>query len=138
VSLLAGLPLIGQVIKSATKVVDDLVVDKDLKTRLQAEIQLQALNLDARAFEAEIDARAKVLVAEIGGESWLARNWRPILMLSFVAIVVNNYIVVPLFGSPPMEIPADMWELLQIGVGGYVAGRSIEKGIKTWKQPPTP
>ena len=134
-SILAGLPVIGQVIKSATKVVDDLVVDKDLKTRLQAEIQLQAMNLDAKAFEAEIDARAKVLVAEIGGESWLQRNWRPILMLSFVAIIVNNYIVVPLFASTPMEIPADMWDLLKIGVGGYVAGRSIEKGLKTWKAP---
>jgi hypothetical protein len=135
VSILAGLPLIGQVIKSATKVIDDLVVDKDLKAQLQAQIQLQALNLDASAFQAEIEARAKVLVAEIGGESWLQRNWRPLLMLSFVAIVVNNYIVVPLFGSPPAEVPSDMWDLLKIGVGGYVVGRSVEKGLKTWKAP---
>jgi hypothetical protein len=27
-----------------------------------------------------------------------------------------------------------MWELLKIGVGGYVVGRSVEKGVKVWRQ----
>jgi hypothetical protein len=28
-----------------------------------------------------------------------------------------------------MQIPADMWDLLKIGIGGYTIGRSAEKII---------
>ena len=63
-------------------------------------------------------------------------------MLSFTAIIVNNYILNPwlsaLFGiDVVMEIPESMWGLLKLGVGGYIVGRSAEKGIELWKQKPT-
>ena len=32
-----------------------------------------------------------------------------------------------------LDIPPDMWDLLKIGLGGYVVGRSAEKGAKAWK-----
>ena len=41
--------------------------------------------------------------------------------------------MVPLFGTPAADIPPDMWDLLKLGVGGYVLGRSVEKGVKVWK-----
>jgi len=28
-----------------------------------------------------------------------------------------------------------MWDLLNLGIGGYVLGRSVEKGGKVWKNP---
>jgi len=31
------------------------------------------------------------------------------------------------------DIPPDMWELLKLGVGGYVLDRSVEKGVRVWK-----
>jgi len=40
---------------------------------------------------------------------------------------------VPLFGGPKADIPPDMWDLLKLGIGGYVVGRSVEKGVKVWK-----
>ncbi|MCS7280543.1 MAG: hypothetical protein NZ583_02795 [Desulfobacterota bacterium] len=40
----------------------------------------------------------------------------------------------PLFRLPSLEIPPDMWTLLEIGIGGYVVGRSAEKIVKTWKK----
>ncbi|MCH9674531.1 MAG: holin family protein [Gammaproteobacteria bacterium] len=132
-SVLAALPLIGDVLAKATGVIDELVEDKDLKRRLQSELTLRAMELDASAYEREVEARAQVLLAEATGESWLQRNWRPVLMLSFTAILVNNYMVVPVFRTAPMDMPPQMYDLLKIGVGGYVAGRSIEKGLKTWK-----
>lgn len=78
-----------------------------------------------------------IIVAEAQGASWLQRNWRPVLMLSIVAIVVNNYLLGPyfnlLFGvSVVLELPERMWDLMTIGVGGYVGGRSIEKTVETW------
>ena len=71
-------------------------------------------------------------MAEAQGESWLQRNWRPILMLTIVAIVANNYVISPyirLFFNESiiLDLPDKLWNLLQIGVGGYVIGRSAEK-----------
>jgi len=56
----------------------------------------------------------------------------------FVFIIANNYIIYPylsLFFSkaPILKIPPDMWELLKIGLGGYVVGRSVEKALKFYK-----
>ncbi|MCH7691787.1 MAG: hypothetical protein IIA17_12195 [candidate division Zixibacteria bacterium] len=54
---------------------------------------------------------------------WLTRLWRPITMLSFVLIIVLHsfgWLVVE-------EIHDEMWTLIQIGLGGYVVGRSAEK-----------
>ena len=59
-------------------------------------------------------------------------------MLVFVFIIANNYIIAPyakaLFDVELiLELPPQMWDLLKIGLGGYVVGRSAEKGIKVWK-----
>jgi hypothetical protein len=68
--------------------------------------------------------------------NWLQRSWRPILMLSLVVIVINNYILFPYFPDTltMLDLPDELWNLLTIGVGGYVAGRSIEKAVKIYKK----
>jgi len=85
-----------------------------------------------------MEAKAKTIVAEATSEHWLVASWRPITMLTFVAIIANNYIIAPYFMSwgytvPTLDIPPNMWELLQLGITGYVLGRSGEKMIKVWK-----
>jgi len=85
-----------------------------------------------------MEAKAKTIVAEAQSEHWLVASWRPITMLVFVTIIANNYIVVPYFQSwgyavPTLVIPPDMWTLLHLGIGGYIAGRSGEKMVKVWK-----
>ena len=77
-------------------------------------------------------ATRDVITAEAKSEGILARNWRPITMLCFVAIITNNYILAPylsLFGVPDvtLEIPDNMWNLLSLGIGGYMASRGAEK-----------
>ena len=84
------------------------------------------------------ELQASVVIAEMNSGAWLAQNWRPITMLTFVAIIANNYILYPylaLFWSkaPVLQIPPDMWGLLKIGLGGYVVGRSGEKIAKVLK-----
>lgn len=90
-----------------------------------------------RSFLQALDGRVKVLVTEMSG-NWLQRSWRPILMLSITAVLVNNYILIPylsLFGVPStiLDFPDQLWNLLKLGVGGYILGRSAEKSIKFWK-----
>lgn len=125
--------IIGKLIGSAFGVIDKAVKDKDLAARLKADIQLAAM-----ANEAEFTAAARdIVVAEAKG-GFIQRNWRPITMLSFTAILANNYIIAPYvqaFGgvSVVLEIPPGMWGLLTVGIGGYVGGRTVEKGLSIWK-----
>jgi hypothetical protein len=48
-------------------------------------------------------------------------------MLSFGFIVIYNKFAAPLFGWPIPILEGEFWTLLQIGIGGYVVGRSAEK-----------
>jgi len=108
----------------------------------QAEIKQKLIELESKAQEADNVVRSlqtQILIAELTGQSWLQRNWRPILMLTIVAIVANNYIFVPylqLFGLPAiiLDLPENLWNLMTLGVGGYIVGRSGEKILKTWKE----
>ena len=89
------------------------------------------------SFMTTVQSQLEVLRVELAG-NWLQRSWRPILMLSITLILINNYLLFPylsLFGVPSiqLEFPDKLWNLLSLGVGGYVAGRSVEKSIKLWK-----
>jgi len=90
------------------------------------------------SFLSTLQGQVQVLTMEMQG-NWLQKSWRPILMLSIVAIVVNNYILVPylgLFGIPVvvLDLPEKLWNLMTLGVGGYIAGRSGEKIVGVWKK----
>ncbi|WNL40470.1 hypothetical protein RN347_07810 [Halomonas sp. PAMB 3264] len=66
----------------------------------------------------------------------MQRNWRPILMLTIVA---NNYLIAPylsaMFGAGvTLPVPEALWNLMKLGVGGYIAGQTAEHGITTWQQ----
>lgn len=122
--------LIGPLLSGLLSVVDKAVEDKDQAAQIKARLHEQVLNGGLQ----ELEAAAKIIVAEAQGESWLQRNWRPLLMVMFGVIIANNYLIVPLFNTPSALIPPDMWDLLKLGVGGYVVGRTVEKGLKTWKE----
>ncbi len=122
--------LAGPVISGLFSAVDQAVEDKDQANVIKARLQEMVLTGQMR----EIEEAAKVIRAEATGESWLQRNWRPLLMCLFGVIIANNYVIVPIFSTPSADIPPDMWELLKLGVGGYVVGRSVEKGVKVWRR----
>ncbi|MEN6441690.1 MAG: 3TM-type holin [Syntrophobacter sp.] len=130
---LSALPVIGRVVGQAVEVIDKMVEDKDMANKLKHDFELQMLNQDFSSIQKEIESQAKIITAEAEGHSWLQRNWRPILMLTFTYVVAHNYIIAPLFSLVRLEVPPDMWELLKLGVGGYIIGRTVEKSVKTWK-----
>lgn len=137
--ILSAIPIIGGIISKAISVVDKFVVDKDLQVKLKAELQSQIQAMDFSAYEKELAAKTKIIVAEAQGKSWMQRNWRPILMLTIVAIIANNYLIYPylsLFTGKALvlNLPAHLYKLMEIGVGGYIVGRSGEKMVTAWKQ----
>jgi len=79
-----------------------------------------------------IESKAKIITTEAKSEHFLTSTWRPITMLVFTFIIANNYILVPYFQAmgfdiPTLQIGNKMLNLLSIGIGGYVVGRSAEK-----------
>lgn len=138
-SWFTAIPIVGDILKGVLDIVDEAVEDKDQANKLKADLSLAFQNADLEKFKSRIESQTKVIVAEAQGQSWLQRNWRPILMLSIVAIVVNNYILFPylsLFTDKVvvLDLPDKLFQLMTVGVGGYVVGRTIEKGVQTWKE----
>lgn len=111
------------------KAVDKAIPDKDEAKRLKAELTMAAMQAD----QAELQGAIQIITAEAQGESWLQRNWRPLLMLWFAALVGAHWLG---FTAPnlPESVVNSLLQIVQVGVGGYVIGRSAEKGIKAWKE----
>jgi hypothetical protein len=87
--------------------------------------------VDAEKLSKELaEVASSVVVAEAQGEGWLQRSWRPLVMLWF-SILIGFY----WFGFVPTNMPVsavnDLFDLVQLGLGGYVIGRSGEKIAKT-------
>lgn len=78
--------------------------------------------------------QANVLGIELQG-NWLQRSWRPLLMLLIIFVIFNNYILAMYFPSTFNLLPIDdnLWSILEIGLGGYVIGRSLEKTVSIYK-----
>ena len=137
-SLLSAIPIVGKIIGKAGDIIDQAVTDKDLANQLKADLNREAMNMDHAEVMEEIKAQAQIITAEIQSQSWLAANWRPILMLTIVAIIANNYIIYPYLSmftdkAVILELPQDLYDLMKIGVGGYIVGRSAEKVTEKWK-----
>ena len=71
-------------------------------------------------------AAGDIIKAEAQSEHWLAACWRPILMLTFGALIVARWLGWSAPGISEAEV-LKLWDIVQLGLGGYVIGRSIEK-----------
>ena len=114
--------LTGNVLKEIGNVIDNIFTNDE--ERLQAKNELTRI-IQSKELELQ-KMQTEVIVAEANG-NWLQRSWRPILMLAFGFIVIYVKFIAPLFDLKIPELEEDFWNLLQIGIGGYVVGRSAEK-----------
>lgn len=117
-------PIVGRVVNSYFPNPEDQLKAQQLQNELSMEIIRNSSQIE--------QAAAAVVKSEAESKHWITAAWRPITMLTFVTIIANNYLLVPwlqVFGLPAVSlpIPPDMWTLLQIGLGGYIVGRSSEK-----------
>ena len=124
--------------KAVDHVLGRFFEDKDQAAQAAQELRLAMLEHEQTAQQVARD----VVVAEAKSEHWITSTWRPLLMLVFVAIVANNYIIAPyvdmIFGSGlQLEPPPVMWEVIKVGLGGYVVGRSGEKIMREYKKKPS-
>ena len=116
------LGFLGQIFEPVTRLVDDLHTSEEERLEIKNKMfQIQAKAYSqAQEYETKLlDAKASIITAEAKGGSWIQRSWRPITMLTFLALVVCDS-----FGLLSTPLAAEAWTLLQIGLGGYVVGRS--------------
>ena len=128
------LAFIKDIFEPAAKLIDDVHTSTEEKGELKT--KLKAIDLEMKKIEHEfrntiieyeaklMESQAKIISAEATGQSWIQRSWRPITMLVFVGLIV-------LFALGLIELKdeyaKEFFRLVQIGLGGYVVGRSAEK-----------
>jgi|TARA_R110000744_G_scaffold85150_7_gene166493 hypothetical protein len=121
-------PILGDVLKR-------LIPDADKRDEIERETKLALLE-HSDSIER---VRGEIILAEARSSGWLTSSWRPLLMLVVIAIIAVNYLVFPLVAiwypqimANLLALPDQLWNLLTLGVGGYVVGRSGEKMIDSW------
>lgn len=106
---------------------------KNKLSRDQIAKELEVLLSDHAAEIAK--TQASIVTAEIQGESWLQRNWRPITALLFVFVVFWFAWLQPAsvawLGWQPLRtgdtLLIEVLGIVKICLGGYIGGRTIEK-----------
>ena len=109
-------------VKGLAGAVGEVVDRLTLPVREKRQLEADLLRVLAEWERARVEAQSAVLVEEAKG-SWLQRSWRPLVMLVFAVIVlVGTFTSLPI-----LEETSRFWDLLEIGLGGYVVGRGGEK-----------
>ena len=119
------LKLIGQIFKPAMEMIDAVHTSTEEKLEQKArllDLQLTFMTQGLDYELAQLTAKQEIILAEANSESWITRNWRPITMLTFLLLVVLDQT-----GQLEFRLADQAWTLLQLGLGGYVVGRSVEK-----------
>ena len=126
------LSFIGEIFKPAASLIDNLHTSTEEKLTLKNKLTVIQNEMHSKIIDYEtklLASQTAIITAEANGQSWIQRNWRPITMLTFLVLVVCDS-----FGWLANPLAAEAWTLLQIGLGGYVAGRSVEKTVQTFKK----
>jgi len=111
----ALVPILGDVIRR-------IVPDGEAQVKVEAELSIALMQ---RAQEVE-SAAAEVVKAEAQSEHSLTGTWRPIVMLVLTSLIVARWLGYSAPGISEAEA-LKLWSIVEIGLGGYVIGRSAEK-----------
>lgn len=123
--MMSILSFIGDIFKPAADLIDNLhtseeetLLIKERMFKIEQEVTLKLMDYESQL----LTSRTNIIQSEAQGASWIQRNWRPITMLTFLILVVLDS-----FSWLPNPLAKEAWTMLQLGLGGYVVGRSGEK-----------
>jgi len=132
--------VIGNIIQKGMDLIDDVFTSGEEKAEAQHKLQelAQKGNLaELNAFLTTIEKRAEVITAEANSEHWITSTWRPLSMLVMLGLITARW-----FGweAPNMsqEEYLRAWDMLELGIVGYIASRGVEKTAKIWKAKKSP
>ena len=111
---------------SVADAVSGLVERLTLPAREKKQLEADVLRLLLEREKELLRVRAALLQEE-GKGNWLQRSWRPLVMLTFAAVIlIGTFTNISILSDT-----SRFWDLLEIGLGGYVVGRSGEKILMT-------
>ena len=110
--------MLSNLVSEIGDVIDSLTLSSKEKMQLRANLT-EVLS----RFEADLQREQSSVIRSESQGNWLQRSWRPIIMLVFATIVLIG----TFFDLPILSDTSRFWDLLEIGIGGYVIGRSAEK-----------
>jgi hypothetical protein len=122
------LNLLGGLVKPVGDVIDSLHTSSEEKLEAKAKLIAIQAEFTAKAleYEAKIVSEQAAVIRSEAGAGFLAANWRPLTMLVFVGLVVAHWFGWSAPGMSEAEV-LSVFGLIKIGLGGYVAGRTVEK-----------
>ena len=125
--------LIAGIFKPAADLIDNLHTSEDERLQqksklldVQATVIQTAIEYEKETFEAKAD----IIRAEANSEHWVTATWRPITMLTFLGLAVMDSFGL-IEAASGTRLAEEAWMLLQVGIGGYLVGRSGEKITKS-------
>jgi len=108
---------------------DDLFTSEQERKKAKRLMKKVEVGLEEKMLEVKqqlVKQRGSVLEKEVEGESWYQRAWRPFTMVVFVGIIVSHWFGIAGTHLDP-AIQEWLYKVIQLGLGGYVFGRSAEK-----------
>jgi hypothetical protein len=129
------IPLAG-LLEIGGKLVDKLIPDPEAKARAQAELaklaqdgKLAEMANETKLFEAEQNNLTERMKADMGSDSWLSKNIRP---MTLIAILLGyfTFAFMSAFGKDANEAYVELlgqWGMLIMSF--YFGGRTLEKII---------
>ncbi len=120
---------ISGLIKPVTDLISEAVEDVDAANKLKAEMFKLQTDVSVKMMDYEsqlLTAQSSIIVAEAQGGSWLQKSWRPMLMIFFTGLLGSYWL-----GYSPENMTQEtldrIFDLITLGIGGYIGGRSLEK-----------
>ena len=113
---------VTNLVSAVGEIVDRLTLPGREKKQLETDI----LRLLIAVEEKTISEQAASIREEARG-NWLQRSWRPIVMLVFTLIILAGTFL----NLPILADTSRFWDLLEIGLGGYIIGRGSEQLVST-------
>ena len=102
------------ILETVASVVERLSLSSAEKKRLKQELETALLENECQ----RVEMQARVVGEEARG-NWLQRSWRPVLMLVFAVVILAGMFT----DLPVLADTSRFWDLLEIGLGGYIVGR---------------
>lgn len=126
---------ITAIVTAISTVLARVIPDPDKRMQVELEIQKALLSSQSAIY----DAMKTVMAADAASEGWATRNARPIVV--FWCLSMITWVVIsPMFGLQEATIgaikavPSDLWNLVMVGIGGYILAKSVTDAVKAVKK----
>ena len=113
---------VTNLVSAVGEIVDRLTLPGREKKQLETDILQLLIAVEEKTITEQVAA-----IREEARGNWLQRSWRPIVMLVFTLIILAGTFL----NLPILADTSRFWDLLEIGLGGYIIGRGSEQLVST-------